>query len=138
MGSVRGVGGQSQAMGWIVTGLVVVLAALTFVIVRSTAQPEPPDLTPVEVTPHSSSAPPHPSTTPPQSPGPGGEPTGADSSVGSDSQGSADAEGTPPRRIERSYEPAPNPPREIPDGDDDDDDVGDGEEVEDAGDDDDD
>ncbi len=130
-------------VGWIVTGLVVVLAALTVVIVRNTAQPEPPDLTPVEVTPHPSST--SEPARPPESPGGSSGGDGADSTA--DANGSADDAGAnadgagadrEPPRIERSYEPAPNPPREVPDGDDDDDDVGDGEEVEDSGDDDDD
>lgn len=142
---MEGVGGQSKILGWVIAGLVVVLAALTIIIVRSTAQPEPPDLTPVEVTPES---------TGPTAPGDAEPNADADSagtgptasaegegqtSGGEDRAGSADSSG--PKEIEHSYEPVPNPPREVPDDDDDDaddDDDGDDDDADDDGDDDDD
>ena len=112
-------------------GLVVMLALLTVLIVRNTTQSEPPDLSPVEVTPE-----------PTETSGPKNSEADADSSVEADSSGSAsdssaadgrasegsesgDADSKDPQEIEHSYEPVPIPPREVPGGGDDDGDDGD-------------
>ncbi|TNM55862.1 hypothetical protein [Brevibacterium sediminis] len=140
-------GGRSKIIGWIVAGLVVMLALLTVLIVRNTTQPEQPDLSPVEVTPEPTE------TSKPSD-------ADADSSADEDSTDSSDAvasaaedsdaagsggeDSREPEEIEHSYEPVPNPPREVPaaddDGDDDDDDGDDGDDDDDGddGDDDDD
>lgn len=126
-GSVVDVGGQSKILGWVVAGLVVVLAALTIIIVRSSTQPEPPDLTPVEVTPESTAP-----TDPEDSDSRSSEPTedaaseGSEGSASDSDSGSSDAkDSSDSKEIEHSYEPVPNPPREVPDDDDDDDDADD-------------
>ncbi|AZU01843.1 hypothetical protein [Brevibacterium linens] len=129
-------GGRSKILGWVVAGLVIMLALLTVLIVRNTAQSEPPDLSPVEVTPEPTE------TSEPTMPDPD-----ADSSAEADSGGSAtdgrtsdgrESGDADPQEIEHSYEPVPNPPREVPDDDDDDDGDDDDDDDDDDGDDDDD
>ncbi len=134
----------------VVTGLVVILAALAFVLVRGTSHPERPDLSPVKVTPTATvtdgtgdqdgtgSA--QDSTDPDGSGGDSsGSQDGRQTPGGSGSGGDASAKGR--GELQHSYEPAPNPPREVPsDGDDDDDGAGDDDDDDDddGGDDDDD
>lgn len=139
LGSVESVEGRSKILGWVVAALVIVLAVLTVIIVRSSAQPEPPDLTPVEVTPGSSatsdadgSQGTGDSAGQPSQPSGSSEPTKP-----SEPSGSSSDQSSVPDELEHSYEPVPNPPREVPDddGDDDDDDDDDGDD--DGGDDDD-
>ncbi|MCT1550945.1 hypothetical protein [Brevibacterium casei] len=144
-------GRQSKVISAVVTGLVVILAVLAFVLVRGTSHPERPDLSPVKVTPTATVT------------DGTGDPNGTGSAQGSgapdgsagDSSGSRDGGQTPDGsgsggdasakgrgELQHSYEPAPNPPREVPsDGDDDDDgagDDGDDDDDDDGGDDDDD
>ncbi|UZD61867.1 hypothetical protein [Brevibacterium sp. JSBI002] len=125
-------GGRSKIIGWIVAGLVVMLALLTVLIVRNTTQPEQPDLSPVEVTPEPTET----SKTSDSDADSSADEDSTDSSddgasdaADSDAADSANEDSREPEEIEHSYEPVPNPPREVPaaddDGDGDDDDDGD-------------
>lgn len=131
LGRVEDVGRQSKVISAVVTGLVVVLAALAFVIVRGTSQPERPDLSPVNVTPTatvSEGTGGQDGTGSAQGSGGGAGDSGAgdgQKTPGSGSEGDASAKGQ--GELQHSYEPAPNPPREVPsddDGDDDDEGAG--------------
>jgi len=128
-------GGRSKIIGWIVAGLVVMLALLTVLIVRNTTQPEQPDLSPVEVTPEptetsKTSDPDADSSADEDSTdsSDAGDSAAEDSDAGdsaaedSDAADSGGDDSREPEEIEHSYEPVPNPPREVPAADDDGDD----------------
>lgn len=95
--------------------MVVALALLAFVVVRATVQPDGPDLTPVEVSPNPTGQ----STADGQGTADGGPGTG-DSRVPNPGE-TVDDDGDT-GEFDHTYEPAPNPPSELPSDDDDDDD----------------